>query len=303
MLGPARGRSRTATRFRAPEGTRHLPSYDTLLTCPLASRSRSAASAIRTASSCASSSATISSPAQSSASRSATRRPTACSCAASDRRVHDRRARGVEGARAGGSASAAGAARSPTGAARSRAPPTPPPRTRGRAVRDHRQLVPGRGSVQPGGGHLSEHLRHGARRAATGALSFTQEWPVVSQTHQLSYTLPRSTTGVDRGFGDTLINYRYQALIEGPGRPAFSPRASLILPTGDATSSGHRDRRACRSTCRSASRRGDSYWHWNAGFTWLPRPNRRPANAAPRRSDVAVPGRQRASIGCGRCST
>jgi hypothetical protein len=66
--------------------------------------------------------------------------------------------------------------------------------------------------------------------------SFTQEWPVYGLDHQLSYTIPSSHLVNDgdhqNGIGDVLINYRYQALEEGPGKPAFAPRFSLILPTG-----------------------------------------------------------------------
>ncbi|MGE5305978.1 MAG: transporter [Alphaproteobacteria bacterium] len=67
--------------------------------------------------------------------------------------------------------------------------------------------------------------------------SFTQEWPVYGLEHQLSYTIP-SYHLVDEGdrqngIGDVLLNYRYQALEEGPGKPAFAPRFSLILPTGN----------------------------------------------------------------------
>ena len=67
--------------------------------------------------------------------------------------------------------------------------------------------------------------------------SFTQEWPVYGLDHQLSYTIP-SYHLVDEGdhqngIGDVLLNYRYQALEEGPGKPAFAPRFSLILPTGN----------------------------------------------------------------------
>ena len=69
------------------------------------------------------------------------------------------------------------------------------------------------------------------------AFNFTQEWPVFSQTHQLSYTVPyrfvksggRSSSGV----GDVLLNYRFQALMESERTPAFAPRISLVLPTGD----------------------------------------------------------------------
>ena len=67
--------------------------------------------------------------------------------------------------------------------------------------------------------------------------SFTQEWPVFSQDHQLSYTIPWShfIDGADRiyGVGDTMLNYRYQALEEDERKPAFAPRFSLILPTGN----------------------------------------------------------------------
>jgi hypothetical protein len=67
--------------------------------------------------------------------------------------------------------------------------------------------------------------------------TFTQEWPVFSQDHQLSYTIPSShfIDGADRiyGLGDILLNYRYQALEEDDVKPAFAPRFSLILPTGN----------------------------------------------------------------------
>ncbi len=67
--------------------------------------------------------------------------------------------------------------------------------------------------------------------------NFTQEWPVFSQDHQFSYTIPSyhlSEAG-DRvhGVGDVLLNYRYQLLEEGDRVPAFAPRFSLILPTGN----------------------------------------------------------------------
>ena len=67
--------------------------------------------------------------------------------------------------------------------------------------------------------------------------NFTQEWPVFSQDHQFSYSVPSShfIDGADRiyGIGDILLNYRYQALEEGDMKPAFAPRFSLVLPTGN----------------------------------------------------------------------
>jgi hypothetical protein len=67
--------------------------------------------------------------------------------------------------------------------------------------------------------------------------SFTQEWPVFTQEHQFSYTIPSFHLVDDgtreSGVGDILLNYRYQALEEGDVKPAFAPRFSLILPTGN----------------------------------------------------------------------
>jgi len=65
--------------------------------------------------------------------------------------------------------------------------------------------------------------------------TFTQEFPVPIQKHQLSYTVPVVSLpeGIGTGVGDVMINYRFQAIGTGETRLAFSPRASLILPTGD----------------------------------------------------------------------
>ena len=68
--------------------------------------------------------------------------------------------------------------------------------------------------------------------------SFTQEWPVGNQRHQLSYTLVALHSGgfpdSGPGIGDVVLNYRYQLVGSGDTRTAFSPRASLILPAGDS---------------------------------------------------------------------
>ena len=69
------------------------------------------------------------------------------------------------------------------------------------------------------------------------AFNFTQEWPVFSQDHQFSYTIPSFHQVEDgsrvSGVGDILLNYRYQLLYEGDRKPAVAPRFSLILPTGN----------------------------------------------------------------------
>lgn len=63
--------------------------------------------------------------------------------------------------------------------------------------------------------------------------SFTQEWPVFSMDHQLSYTIPVSHTEEPEhsGFGDIGINYRYQLV--STETTAFAPRATILLPSGD----------------------------------------------------------------------
>ena len=59
--------------------------------------------------------------------------------------------------------------------------------------------------------------------------TFTDEWPVPGRKHQLSTTIPVLNNG-ETGLGDILLNYRYQAIYLN--RFAFSPRFSLIFPTG-----------------------------------------------------------------------
>jgi hypothetical protein len=74
------------------------------------------------------------------------------------------------------------------------------------------------------------NFMNGSREVAP---SFTQEWPVFSQTHQFSYTIPYAFTEDNNGMEDMRLNYRVQALTEDERAPAFAPRFSVVLPTGD----------------------------------------------------------------------
>ncbi len=105
------------------------------------------------------------------------------------------------------------------------------------------------------------------------AAGVTQEWPVGGQTHQLSYTLNWLDGGTNVGFGDALVNYRYQATLEGPGRPAFSPRLSVILPFGSVPRGLGNGSAGLQVNLPFSKQTGDWYWHWNAGLTWLPQAN------------------------------
>lgn len=67
--------------------------------------------------------------------------------------------------------------------------------------------------------------------------TFTQEWPIPGQTHQLSYTfsyVDPGLRGVSLGVGDLAINYRYQLLGSGDTRVAIAPRLTLLVPSGDS---------------------------------------------------------------------
>lgn len=106
-------------------------------------------------------------------------------------------------------------------------------------------------------------------------LAFTQEWPVFSQRHQFSYTVPYNfaqTGGQgDNGFGDVLLNYRFQAYYDEQTLRAFAPRISLVLPTG-AKSEGFSDDTVGMQFNLPFSATWGNRWatHLNAGLTFLP---------------------------------
>jgi hypothetical protein len=79
-----------------------------------------------------------------------------------------------------------------------------------------------------------QHIPNSFHSSASGDIhaTFTQEWPVGSELHQLSYTIPFSSMNSINGIGDVLINYRYQ-LIRSDDGLAVSPRISVSIPTGN----------------------------------------------------------------------
>lgn len=101
--------------------------------------------------------------------------------------------------------------------------------------------------------------------------AFTQEWPLGAQRHQLSYTVSYIQAARHDGAGDTFINYRYQATMEGPGRPAFSPRISVVIPTGKSHNGLGNGSAGLQFNLPFSKQTGDWYWHGNAGLTWLPK--------------------------------
>ena len=102
------------------------------------------------------------------------------------------------------------------------------------------------------------------------AYSFTQEWPYRGRAQQLSYTV-QFIHGDGSGFGDLLLNYRYQLAGNSAAILAVAPRLSAVIPIGSVD----RDRGAGSLGVQAAL--PVSYHvipalalHANAGLTWLP---------------------------------
>jgi len=123
-----------------------------------------------------------------------------------------------------------------------------------------------RGVVQ----HISAFSR--ARESGDWLYTFSQEWPLPDQRHQLSFTLPvqqlHGAAVASTGIGDAALNYRYQALGMGGGPVAFAPRVSLLVPTG-STRDGLGSGGAGFQINLPLSWEMGSHFvsHWNAGAT------------------------------------
>jgi hypothetical protein len=79
--------------------------------------------------------------------------------------------------------------------------------------------------------HIGTFMKQRGTRDFDFAL--TQEWPLFSIRHQLSYDIPIVRAGSSTGIGDIGLNYRYQLVGDGDARLALAPRISVFLPTGD----------------------------------------------------------------------
>ncbi len=106
--------------------------------------------------------------------------------------------------------------------------------------------------------------------------SFTQEWPGMHNwRHQFSYTFADmhagQYAGTGSGFGDTILNYRYQVFGNGESRLAFAPRFSLLLPTGEVVKGRGTGAVGIQTNLPLSivlSRR--IVTHWNMGSTFVP---------------------------------
>ena len=99
---------------------------------------------------------------------------------------------------------------------------------------------------------------------------FTQEWPVVSQKHQLSFTIPYTSTDSAAGVGDAYVHYRLQVFDGSDARTAFSPRVSLVVPSGSTSTGLGNGSLGWEFNLPFSRQVGDVFYHWNAGMTHLP---------------------------------
>jgi hypothetical protein len=102
-------------------------------------------------------------------------------------------------------------------------------------IQDNSFLIEEAYNQEPG---VIQHISTFNRSVVTGAwaYSFTEEWPILGQTHQGSVTLNYADLRKPnaRGIGDVLLNYRWQAVGSGETSVALAPRFTVVLPTGDA---------------------------------------------------------------------
>ncbi|MBI1722910.1 MAG: transporter [Gemmatimonadetes bacterium] len=105
--------------------------------------------------------------------------------------------------------------------------------------------------------------------------TFTQEWPLTGQRHQVSYALLLQRGGAagtrSTGLGDLALNYRYQLVGDGDHALAVAPRVTLLLPTGDEASglgAGGVGVQVNLPASWVIARRLTA--HWNAGATVTP---------------------------------
>jgi hypothetical protein len=141
--------------------------------------------------------------------------------------------------------------------------------------------------------HVFTAVYSRSRHRRGWSFDFTQEWPIFSEDHQFSYSIPstRLRDGGEKqnGIGDVVLSYRYQLLEEGPIGPAVAPRFGLVLP------SGNRDKGTGNGVVGyewqiPVSKKLSPRWaaHANAGVAYLPGVRARlESGLSPRRSLVS----------------
>ena len=137
-------------------------------------------------------------------------------------------------------------------------------------IRDNSFLLEEAYNQEPG---VIQHIQAFQRmRDESWSYTFTEEWPVPDETHQLSATVPANhvhSDGTETGIGDIQLNYRYQAVLKDP--IALAPRLSLIFPTGDEEKGLGNGALGVQVNIPVSIEMGDKWvTHWNLGATYIP---------------------------------
>ena len=82
-----------------------------------------------------------------------------------------------------------------------------------------------------------QHVGTWQRMRGTGGwgATFTQEWPVPGERHQLSYTVPFERSGGSLEVGQVALNYRYQVGMRSGSPVAVAPRLSVMKQLGGSS--------------------------------------------------------------------
>lgn len=136
------------------------------------------------------------------------------------------------------------------------------------AIQDNSFLIEEAFNQEPG---VVQHVSTWARQGDDWAYTFTQEWPLFSQRHQLSFTIPvQSAEAGDAGPGDVALTYRHQ-VTSANGERAMAPRLSLLLPTGDDARGLGAGGVGVQGNLPVSVQLGPRFiTHANAGATWTP---------------------------------
>jgi hypothetical protein len=155
-------------------------------------------------------------------------------------------------------------------AAQTNAAASPPAQPAPFAITDNAFLI--EEAFNQDAGVVQNIFQWSSKRDGVWSGNFTQEWPLRGIRHQISYTLPFSGGSINTAFDSVIVNYRYQGLEEGPGRPAFAPRFSVIMNTRRDDAAENVD---LQINLPFSKQVGDFYFHWSGGLTWgvdVPRP-------------------------------
>lgn len=132
-------------------------------------------------------------------------------------------------------------------------------------IQDNSFLIEEAYNQEPG---VIQYITNATIDSGEVAATFTNEIPVGGQAHQFSYTLSGLRLDGRSGFGDSLLNYRYQLVGDGTQQLAVAPRISLVIPTGSERRGLGAGRWGYELNLPVSYAVNDRLvTHWNAGMT------------------------------------